>query len=230
MCQLLLFANSSKLACDKLYSVAWEASSHGNMREADLITKSCEHELNSLLSHYQLLQAKINYAKQKYDKSLFYLIQCRAMITSEYMDSDKTDIKYDAKRFSYIFMLKMSAIVNYELKNWEETIQDVNKYLQIQEDDSYMIYLASAYSKLNLNKKALDTLLKAYKINTSGLNAFYVASAYSDNGDYLETLKWLRLSLTKDKTLVTEVAEEKNFDKFRNRKEFSEIVGAINQK
>ncbi len=215
-----VYANIPILTCQKNFTQLWNDSAENYNFNA--IKKTINHCKNNQYNgeKYQLLEAKIYFRESDLNKSLSLLNKVKSKITMNYYK----DIKNTLNKSLYLFMLSFSGYLNYEIQNWQTSIDDMNKYLEIEYDNKCMIVLACAYSEIAMYGKSLSTFTIAYNKNKSAMNAFYIASIYAEMGNIQESLYWLQITLSKDKKFKKDIKIEINFDKMRNNKFYIELM------
>lgn len=215
-----IYANIPILTCQENFTQLWNRSTKNDDLEAVKKTINyCKYnQYNG--EKYQLLEAKIYFIENDLNKSISILNKIKSQVTLNYYK----DINNTLNKFLYLYMLGVSGYMNYELQNWQITIDDMNKYLEVNYDNGCMIYLACAYSEVGMYEKSLNSFTIAYRKNQSALNAFYLASIYAEMGQVKESLHWLQITLSMDKKLKKDIKIEINFDKMRNNKRYIELM------
>ena len=224
---LNLHADIETRDCRTMFSIAWKADIEGNQELSDQITQDCMHQLNIIRNWFDILEAKNLFASKEYKKVLKILNNSRKNITKTFSISKdvtkKTSIEYESPRFFYLNMLTYSAFSNYKLKNWELAAIDFELYLKEKKNSfEYMVYLASCYSELNLYKKSILILKKAYIIDDTDDVKFYMASVYAKSGNAKKSIYWLnKISNTK---IIEWLSSDNNFDKIKKTKEYKKFI------
>lgn len=228
---LNLYADTETQDCKTKFSIAWKANIEGKQKLSNKITQDCKRELSIIRNWFDILEAKIFFSKKEYENVLNIVNSSRENITQTFLTSknlaNKESVEYESPRFFYLNMLSYNAFSNYELHHWELAAADFELYLKEEENDfEYILYLASCYSELNLYKKSILQLEKAYKINATDDVELYMASVYAKSKNTKKSIYWL--DKISDKNIMKWINNDDNFNKIKKTKEFKEFILKLN--